>query len=208
MRAVIAALLLCGAAAFSACGDDSSPPEPAHFAVYDWEPNVIGPSGTPEPVAREVTDVPVSKADARARAAAARGKTVTVGDRAGKGVWVLRDRPRLTTRDVASARQTTDPVTADPIVVLTLTPAGKRKLERLTEGVATRARTRRRRGGGAGPEGFERFAIVLDGRLVSLPTVDADEAPGGLDADEGIELHVRGTLRQAQEVAEGIEAAR
>jgi preprotein translocase subunit SecD len=209
VRAVIATLLLCGAAALAACGgDDSAQPAPAQFAVYDWEPNVIGPTGAPEPAAREVTDVPVSRPDAAARAKAARGKTVVFADRNRKGFWVLRDRPALTGRDVARAAQDIDQVTNEPIVVIELTPAGRAKLKRLTQGVVARARARRKRGGGVGPAGFERFAITLDDRLISRPTIDPVELPHGLDGRTGVQLQLDGNLKQAQDVADQLEAAR
>jgi preprotein translocase subunit SecD len=197
-------------AAFSACGDDDEPkpPEPARLAVYDWEPNVIGPSGAPEPAAREVTDVPVSRADARDRADTTQGRTVTLADSEGKGFWVLRDRPALTARDVARARQAADSVTNDPIVILDLTTAGRAKLQRLTRGVVARAKARRRRGGSAGPAGFERFAIALDGRVVARPAIDPVELPDGLDGRAGVQLQVSSNLKRTQEIAERIEAAR
>lgn len=211
MRAVTATLLLCGAAVLAACGgDDTEQPAPAQFAVYDWEPSVIRPSGAPEPAAREATDVPVSRSDAAGRAKAARGRTVTLAER-GRGSWVLRDRPALTAADVASARQEAEQPTGEPIVVLELIPAGRAKLKRLTQGVAARGRSRHKSDGtsiGPGPASFEHFAIVLDRRLVWRPGIDPVELPGGLNGRNGIQLHLDGNIKQAQDVAEQIEAAR
>ena len=82
---------------------------------------------------------------------------------------VIRGEPALTEADVASAAVVPG---RDPEVVLTFTPEGEAAFERLTRTLAQDGALMRR---------LQAFAIVVDGTLVTSPTLDYREYPAGID---------------------------
>ena len=85
--------------------------------------------------------------------------------------FVIEDKPELTNADLERSSVGTDPVTGEPVVIFDFLPSGRRAFKRLTARLASR---------GNQPDG--RFAIVINNRVLSLPTVDPVANPDGIDA--------------------------
>ncbi len=168
--------------------------EPGRLAIQDWEPSLLGPGGAPDessaggdPLAAGVT-----RAEARRRAAARPGGRV-VQD-VSTGAWfALAGDPALTEADVANAKATMSGSSPEPVVEIEFTDRGAAAFSRLTGDVARRG-TERARDGSGGIEGYQHFAIVLDGRILALPFVDHVEARNGLDGSAG--TRIQGALTE------------
>jgi preprotein translocase subunit SecD len=86
--------------------------------------------------------------------------------------FAIEDEPELSNDDVERPRAEPDPVTDAPVLLFDFTASGRRAFKRLTARVANR--------GDAG-----HIAIVVDDRLLSLPTIDSATNPNGIDAPGG-----------------------
>ena len=91
--------------------------------------------------------------------------------------FVIENDPELSRSDISNPRAGADQVTGQAVVSFNFTAAGRRAFKRLTERVALRAAK-----AGASESSFQHFAIVVDGRIVSLASVDAVANPNGIDA--------------------------
>jgi hypothetical protein len=88
----------------------------------------------------------------------------------------VRGEPALTEADVASAA----PVPGrDPEVTLTFTPRGEAAFERLTRTLAQ---------DGALTGRLQSFAVVVDGVLITSPTLDFRQYPAGIDGRNGLSV--------------------
>lgn len=192
---------------------------PGRLGFYDWEANVLGPTGRPAPGDRSVTggamagapEAGITRAEARERA---KDGTVMVraespDDGPPADAWyVLRDRPALTNEDILGPEQDFDNRaggSGQPIVVFDLTPRGEEALERLTRELARRGS--RQKAGTADPlEAAQHFAIVLDDEIVSVPFVDFVRHPNGLTAENGTLIEGGFTIESAQKLAAILKA--
>ena len=96
-------------------------------------------------------------------------------------------------------------------MVLELTAAGRAKLKRLTQGVAARGRSRHKSDGtsiGPGPRASSTSRSCSTAGWCRGRGSTPSQLPGGLDGRNGIQLHLDDNIKQAQDVAEQIEAAR
>jgi SecD/SecF fusion protein len=115
--------------------------------------------------------------------------------------YAAKGRPELTGADLVrqQTRADVDPATGEPIVLMALTAHGQRAFLRITATEARRGKARwikaHRRGD---PRNyFQSFAIVLDGRILSSPTIDFTEYPNGISGDNGIEITGMKTMAEA-----------
>jgi preprotein translocase subunit SecD len=200
---------------FGACGGDETRPEqpPAPppddpLAFYDWEANVIGPRGRPEPDDPAVTGGSAAGAAAyglsrtQAKRRLEDGMTLVRAEEADDAFYVLRDRPALTGADITNPEQSFDNSpggSGQPIVTFDFTDRGREAFEALTRELAERG-ARMRVPGGDPLEAAQHFAIVLDGRLVSVPYVDFERNPNGIDAANGSQIEGGLTIESAREL--------
>lgn len=171
---------------------------------YDWEANVLTPSGTPvseglrnhDPAAMLISQgsgtgppgttggLPLRAA--RKLAAAQRPiAEVVAGEDPGAGAqyFVLRDHAALSRADVTDAYETFDG-SDRPAIGIRFTPRGARALQRLTAEVA-------RRGAMLSTPGLavnQHFAVVLDGKLLSVIYVNYHVYRLGIPADEATDI--------------------
>ncbi|HEV7750155.1 MAG TPA: hypothetical protein VGO71_01375 [Baekduia sp.] len=101
--------------------------------------------------------------------------------------YVLRDRPALIGRDVTDPQRSVDHATGAPIVTAKFTPAGQRTWQSLTRRIARRGAGQLRPGEPA-PTVAQHVAVVLDNRLLTVPFIDFQRNPDGLDARRGVEI--------------------
>jgi preprotein translocase subunit SecD len=170
----------------SARADVATLIEPGRIAFYDWEGNVLGPNGKPEPADTGVTGDPdagtgsaLTKAEAEARAARdPGGRAVEAQD--GKGWFALGGTPALTNQDITGARATDDGPGDNWVVRLDINARSLPKFHDLVDRVAQRGMEH------APPdatvEDFFHFAIVVDDRVASVPYIDFNRPPNVLDA--------------------------
>jgi preprotein translocase subunit SecD len=174
----------------SARADVTALVQRGRLAIYDWEGSVVGPRGVPAPGDASVTGgqdagraAATSKAEAAKRAGA--GGQVVRGE--GDGWFALDGKPALTNADIERARgDVFDVPTGDPIVALELTPDGQKAFTELTRRVAERGAANATPGGGVGDA--QHIAIVVDGRIVSVPYIDFRQAPEGIEGGAGVQL--------------------
>jgi SecD/SecF fusion protein len=184
---------------------------PGRVAFFDWEACVLGSDGTPAPTDPSVTGgadagrgAAVSKAEAERRAAAQpNGRVVRAED--GTGWFALAGEPALTDADIAGAAATVIQATAHPIVVVDLTPRGEAAFTELTRELAQRGLDR------ATPaeddiEATQHLAIVIDDRIVSMPFIDFNVAPNGIDGSEGAQISGNLTEKGARQLASIIDS--
>jgi preprotein translocase subunit SecD len=159
--------------------------QPGRLAIYDWEESVLGPRGRPEPEDESVTggENAGQAATLGEREAKARGHAVQTTS---GGWYALGDTRALTNAEIAAA----EPSTADQASVsLLLTTEGRLALRTLTRDLARR---------GARLQTNQHLAITLDDRLVSVPYLDWQRAPDGL---EDIQIAGSETPHSARRIA-------
>ncbi|HEY5318015.1 MAG TPA: hypothetical protein VIJ20_08540 [Solirubrobacteraceae bacterium] len=97
--------------------------------------------------------------------------------------YVLKDRVALGPGAITGARQSTD-TSGAPDVEFAFTSAGESEFSRVTEQVAHRGFFVSSRG-----QTFDQhFAIVLDGKLMSVPSIDFHEYPEGVRGGPGADI--------------------
>lgn len=175
---------------------------PGELAIYDWEGSVLGPDGAPAPADPTVTGGPdaghapaLTEPEARSRVAKCPG---AVALRAESGWFALSGIAALTNADIARARADDDPA-GGPSVVLSLTPQGQQAFTAVTRELADRGIHQDRSGDPL--QSSQHLAIVLDGRIVSIPYVNWREAPDGIDGADGVQISGLQTAEQARRTA-------
>ena len=176
---------------------------PGRFAIYDWEASVLGPDGSPAPTDPDVTGgqdaghgAALTEAEAKSRAADA-GDAVAV--HAGERWFALAGPAAITNAQLANARAATDPTMNEPIVALDFTAQGANAFTQLTRALAVRGADNAR---GADPlQSSQHFAIVIDDRIVSVPYVNWQEVPDGIDGTGGAQILGDLTPESAQTLA-------
>lgn len=114
--------------------------------------------------------------------------------------FVLRDRVSLSSSDIVHPRPSTDPA-GDQAISFGFTAQGSRAFLNLTAGVA-------RRGAAVGSSTrplFQHFAVVLGGRLLTLPFVDYRQDPFGIPGNRGAEIVGGFTRKTALHIIAGID---
>jgi preprotein translocase subunit SecD len=184
-------------------GQASALAETGRLVFYDWEPNVIGPQGRPEPTNPNVTGGnaagtagagTVDRPHADRRAAKRRPVRTIVLHAESKGDhwYVLDDKPALTGAAIEDPQVSKDPVTGAPIVVFDFTPAGVKAFHALSRRVARRGRR---------VHALQHYAVALDHRLVSVPYIDYHRSPDGIDASDGFAIEGSLTPASARRLA-------
>jgi SecD/SecF fusion protein len=99
---------------------------------------------------------------------------------------------------LSGTRQDFDPSTGQPVVLMDFTDKGADKFHEVTRDIVESSRFRSSQGRG---EVLDSFAIVLDGRIKSAPTVDPDDNPDGIPGDNGAQITGIGDVGEAKDLA-------
>jgi SecD/SecF fusion protein len=146
--------------------------------------------------ARDVVKVPQGVVLVRAEQPDANGKPL---DR----WYVLRDQPALSGTDIKNPEQNFDNGpggTGQPNVTFDFTGKGRKIWQQTTRTIAQRGQDNFIPG--SNPQSaFQHFAIVLDGELISVPYIDFQQNPDGIDARNGSEISGGFTIKSAQNLA-------
>jgi SecD/SecF fusion protein len=121
-------------------------------------------------------------------------------DSPSRKVYVLmQDHPGLTGRDITSASQSFDQASGsqEPIVTMQFTEQGALEFQDVTRALAQR---------GALRKGLQSFAIVLDGNIISTPTVDYRQYPNGISGSNGAQISGSFTTDTARTLADQLNS--
>jgi preprotein translocase subunit SecD len=112
------------------------------------------------------------------------------------GWWVVEDDAELAGGEIKNPEQQLDPLTNEPIVTFGFNADGREAFARMTLRIVER---------GVRADSPQRFAIVLDDRVMSLAQVDHVANPEGLDGSAGAALTGVGNLHQSQQLARTLD---
>jgi SecD/SecF fusion protein len=116
-------------------------------------------------------------------------------------VWsLLQNRPGLTGQDISEANSILDTGglgDPEPIVTMQFTDNGRQGFSDITRDLAQRGALRGQ---------LQQFAIVLDGEIISAPTVDFEEYPTGIDGRNGAQIQGNFSQSEAQRLADQINS--
>jgi SecD/SecF fusion protein len=122
--------------------------------------------------------------------------------------YVLNDDPVLNGSDITNPLQGFDEGaggTGAPNVNFGFTSHGKPIFERITKEIAERGRAAQLPNV-TKEAALQHFAIVLDGQLITVPSIDYTQYPEGIDASQGSEISGGFTLTSAQELASELQS--
>src|SRR3954453_13857833 len=126
--------------------------------------------------------------------------------------FVIEDDSELNGKEIKNPEQAFDPNTHEPLVNMEFTDKGREAFARVTKQIADRGRNCETLAGvdpncpqGSQPSDFfQRFAITLDNKIVSLATIDYQENPDGIDGRNGASIQNIGSIQEAQDPAENL----
>src|SRR3954453_14587834 len=117
--------------------------------------------------------------------------------------FILKDDPALRGTDIKNPEQNYDNGpggTGQPNVTFDFTGSGAKKWQQTTREIAQRGQSQALPG--VDPRNaFQHFAIVLDNKLISVPYIDFQQNPDGIDGRTGSEISGGFTIRSAQNLA-------
>jgi len=113
--------------------------------------------------------------------------------------YVLNDSPVLRGTDIKNPEQNFDELSA-PNVTFDFTKSGRRTWQSVTREIAQRGAAQHVPGQDPA-SAYQHFAIRLDQDLISVPYIDYQRNPDGIDATNGSEISGGFTIRSAQRLA-------
>jgi preprotein translocase subunit SecD len=202
---------------------------PAQLVFYDWEPNVFGSPDQPlddfdeaaKRAARvkpraEPTDVPGDRANdlavpPRPGTDLPRGIAIVKAEPPTEATadtpeqfFVIEDDAEMSGADIRDPEQNLDQQTQEPIVTMDFTERGRQAFARVTKRIAERGQESLPQPGQSPEMRFQRFAIVLDGQIVSLATIDFIANPEGIDGSSGAQINGIGSIEETKDLAENL----
>ena len=121
-----------------------------------------------------------------------------------KRFFVIEDDSELSGRDITNPEQQFDPNTNAPVVTMEFTDDGRAAFARVTQRLADRGSKIILPPGSDREQAFQRFAITLDDKIVSLATIDFVQNPEGIDGRTGAQIEGIGTIEETQDLAESL----
>lgn len=114
--------------------------------------------------------------------------------------FILKDDPGLLGRDIKNPEQNSNQNTGQPNVTFDFTSDGRKKWQKVTREIAQRGQAAVLPG--VSPVAVaNHFAIVLDNKLISVPYIDPQQNPDGIDGSNGSEISGSFTIKSAQRLA-------
>jgi SecD/SecF fusion protein len=135
------------------------------------------------------------------QAEAARGKGKKAPDR----YFVLDDRPALSGKELTNIKQDFQRQGGNaPIVTFNFTDKGRVAWHDVTRKIAQRGQQQQVPGQQA-QASFQHFAAVLDGQLITVPYIDYQQNPDGIDGSNGADIEGGFTIQSAQDLARNLQ---
>ena len=119
--------------------------------------------------------------------------------------YVLKDDPVLEGDNVTNPTQSNDESTGQPDVTFGFTSRGKKVWEKVTKEIAHRGQEAQLPGV-TKEQALQHFAVVLDGQLITVPSIDFTKYPEGIDASTGSEISGGFTITTAQTLANELQS--
>jgi SecD/SecF fusion protein len=119
--------------------------------------------------------------------------------------YVLNDEPVLTGADITNPQQGNDETTGQPNVNFGFSSHGKAVFEAVTKKIAHRGQEAQLPGVSR-EAALQHFAVVLDGQLITTPSIDFTKYPEGIDSSNGSEISGGFTLTSAQNLASELQS--
>jgi SecD/SecF fusion protein len=119
--------------------------------------------------------------------------------------YVLKDDPVLEGDSITNPAQSNDESTGQPDVTFGFTSHGKSIFEKVTKEIAHRGQEAQLPGV-TKEEALQHFAVVLDGQLITTPSIDFTKYPEGIDASTGSEISGGFTITSAQALANELQS--
>ncbi len=123
--------------------------------------------------------------------------------------YVLNDDPALRGSDVKNPQQGFEEGaggTGAPDVTFGFTSHGQSVFQRVTKEIAHRGQEAQLPGSGGKEAALQHFAVVLDGQLITTPSIDYTKYPEGIDTSTGSEISGGFTITSAQELAAELQS--
>jgi SecD/SecF fusion protein len=118
--------------------------------------------------------------------------------------YVLNDNPALLGKDVKNPEQNFNSGPGggggSPIVAFKFTDRGKRQFKQVTSDIAQRGQESLLPGTDPNTVA-QHFAVALDRKLITVPTIDPKEFPEGIDGTNGAQIEGNFTITEAQDLA-------
>jgi SecD/SecF fusion protein len=160
------------------------------------------------PVGAKAKAVRVNPGTVLAQARPVENEKGKVTNKSPNSWFVLNDNPVLSGQDVTNPRQSFDEGgggTGAPNVTFEFTSHGKSVFQRVTKEIAERGQAAQLPG--VGKEAAQQhFAVVLDGQLITTPSIDYTKYPEGIDANTGSQISGGFTISSAQELAQELQS--
>ena len=121
-----------------------------------------------------------------------------------KRFFVLEDDSELSGADIKNPEANTDPNTNAPVVTMEFTDQGREAFARVTKRIAERGSKIIQAPGADREQAFQRFAITLDDKIVSLATIDFVQNPEGIDGRTGAQIENIGDFQATNDLAESL----
>ncbi|MEX2194361.1 MAG: protein translocase subunit SecD [Thermoleophilaceae bacterium] len=119
-----------------------------------------------------------------------------------RSYFVIEDDSALDGSDIENPEQNSDPQTNLPVVTMEFTDEGRAAFAAVTQRLAERGSQILVPPGSDREQAFQRFAITLDNRIVSLATINFVSDPEGIDGRTGAQITNIGSLQETQDLAE------
>jgi SecD/SecF fusion protein len=160
------------------------------------------------PAGAKVKAVRVNPGTVLAQATAVESSAGKITQKSPNSYYVLNDDPVLEGKDITNPQQSFDEGNGGsgaPNVTFGFTSHGKSVFEKVTKKIAERGQEAQLPGV-TKEEAQQHFAVVLDGQLITVPSIDYTKYPEGIDASTGSEISGGFTLSSAQELAEELQS--
>src|SRR3954447_864943 len=117
--------------------------------------------------------------------------------------YVMQDNPALGGTDIKNPEQNFNNGAGGsgaPVVTFNFTDKGRKQWQKTTAQIAQRGKQQFIPGNNSN-DAFQHFAIVLDNELISVPFIDFNQNPNGIDGSNGSQIEGGFTIKSAQRLA-------
>ncbi len=159
------------------------------------ELKALGPGGPP--AGSRVVKVPQGVVIIEAERQKKQPKTV-------QNFFVIEDDSELSGSDIKNPKAQSDQQSGGPVVSMEFTDSGRKAFASATKREAERGSRIILPPGTPKEQAFQRFAITLDNKIVSLATIDFVDNPEGIDGRTGAQIENIGTLQDASDLAQNL----
>jgi SecD/SecF fusion protein len=119
--------------------------------------------------------------------------------------YVLNDDPVLEGKDITNPEESSESESGEPDVTFGFDSHGKSVFQQVTKEIAERGQEAQLPGVSK-EAALQHFAIVLDGQVITAPSIDYTKYPEGIDASQGSEISGGFTLTSAENLADELQS--